>query len=177
MRLPRLINYRPRRKSQGEYDSRVPVGLCRLFHGAGACRHFILGAQVDDGGLRTYLTRMLRAYQTGDMETFRRLANGPGQAITMGQQCERSFLSFRSGLERGFERAGKGATDFEVERRNGPPAGATASPSAPAPKSDVKMIIFRIVMTTHGIGRKLRYIGQGAFPFWAAPRLRVENGR
>ena len=99
-----------------------------------------LAPQVDAGGLRTYLTRMLRAYQTGDMETFRRLANGTGQAITMGQQCERSFLSFRSGLERGFERAGKGATDFEVERRNGPPAGATASPSAPTPKSDLKTV-------------------------------------
>jgi hypothetical protein len=160
---------------------------------------------VDTDSLRAYLTVMLRAYQAGDMDAFQRLANdlklenaaqwlshafGPEQAITMGPQYEASFLSFRSGLERDFQRAGNAAAHFRVEQKHKLPTGVAASPSAPMPRSDVKTVFFRIVMIAQGVGGnewmdcfvlvdgKLRYVGQGAFPFWAVPpRVRGERVR
>jgi hypothetical protein len=158
---------------------------------------------TDAQSLQMYLGAMLHAYQAGDVSTFNELANdlklpkadewfhksfGPDQANAMNENYRRSFQAFCSRLAEDFESSGNIAAELTVQERKSKLAGTSPSLSAPTPKVDLKINSYKCVLTVPGKGRtewmdsfvvvdgSLRYIGQGAFPFWAGPlRIKVKK--
>jgi hypothetical protein len=146
---------------------------------------------------------MLQAYQAGDTATFNQLANdlklpssdqwfrksfGPDQVSTMNEKYDQSFQAFRSRLAKNFEKAGNVGTEVILEARNSKPLkGTSSSPTAPIPKVNIEIHSYRCVLTVQGKPRiewmdsyvvvdgSLRYIGQGAFPFWGGPLIIKAN--
>jgi hypothetical protein len=153
-------------------------------------------APTNGHSLQAYLLTMLHAEQAGDEETVEKLADGlklpdsaqwfsnafgPAQTNSLSDKYDRSFLAFRSRLIKNFKGTDNAAAEISIEHHSTPPAGVNVSSAAPVPRTQVEVESFKCVLKTAGKGQTewidsflrvegtLRYIGQGAFPFWATP--------
>jgi hypothetical protein len=151
---------------------------------------------TDAGSLRKYVLAMNDTFQAGNMDLFDRLTSDlklpePDQWLyrsfgssgdpSMTSTYESRFQAFRSRIVENFQWSSNSTVKLSVEKRAKPAEGVAASPTAPTPKFDVKTQSFKFVLAADGKGRRewedsflidggsLRFIGQGAFPFWAGP--------
>lgn len=157
-------------------------------------------APTDGQSLQAYLLTMLQAEQRGDVETVQKLADelklpdsaqwfrdafGPDQTSSLSNNYDRSFVAFRFRLIKNFQWTENAPAEISVEYTNAPSVGIVASSTDPVPRTQVEIESFKCVLKAAGKGGQewmdsyvradgtLRYIGQGAHPFWVTPRVRV----
>jgi hypothetical protein len=137
---------------------------------------------------------MLRAYQQGHTEEFHVLVNKLAlpdkdawiqqnfrndQLKELTTKYDSRFEAFETRLQQDFEKASDLGTDIEVDERENTGRNAYALPGPYAPKAEVPLKSYHIVLKIPGAGKiewmdsfvdvdgALRFIGQGAFPFWS----------
>jgi hypothetical protein len=151
---------------------------------------------TDASGLQAYLLAILHAEQAGDVDTVQKLADGlrlpdatqwlnnafgVDQTSGMAEKYDRSFIAFRSRLIESFKNSDDAATTISIKHPTNRPQNISSSSDA-TPRAPVEIQTFQYVLMVPHKGRSewedsyvrvdgtLRFIGQGAFPFWAGLR-------
>ncbi len=152
----------------------------------------------DAKSLRLFYTTMLRAYQRGHTDEFHQLVNKlelpdkgawiqvnfqKDQATELSAQYAASFQEFTSRLAKNFGEALSPGSDFKIDEHKNTGRDVHALPGSSVPKTDLLVKSYKFVLTVPGTGRiewmdsfahvdgALRFIGQGAFPFWSGTRI------